>query len=90
MTTEEHFSEAKKFVTDTLPKIWQKIDNTFLEELPASVRCTRLTNSNLRDESTKRTVALLAEKPPGDCVIASKQASPPQAPSDNFSELLRQ
>jgi hypothetical protein len=78
MTTEEHFLEAKKFITDTLPKIWQKIDNTFLEELPASVRCPRLTNSNLRDESTKRTVALLAEKPPDDYTIASKWSSPPQ------------
>jgi hypothetical protein len=78
MTTDEHFTEAKRFVTESSPKIWQKIDNAFLEELPASVRCPRLTNSNLRDQSTKRTAAMLAQKLPDDCATASKWSSPPQ------------
>jgi hypothetical protein len=59
ITTAEQFTQAKHFITETLPKIWQKIDNTFLDELPPSVRCPRLTSSNIRDESTQRTVAML-------------------------------
>jgi hypothetical protein len=42
LTTNEHFEKAKQFVIETLPKIWAKLDNNFLEDLPASVRCPRL------------------------------------------------
>ncbi len=92
ITTAEHFDEAKRFIIETLPKIWQQIGDTFLEELPISVRCPRLTNSNLRDESTKRTVAMLSKQPPDDATITSKWSSPPKmnklptSVSVNYSE----
>jgi hypothetical protein len=79
LTTREHFDAAKQFILLTLPKIWQQIDNNFLEELPSSVQCPRLTNSNLRDESTRKTVAMLSKSPIPDAgTIASKWSAPPQ------------
>jgi hypothetical protein len=93
ITTAEHFSQAKHFIIETLPQIWQKIDNTFLDALPSSVRCPRLTNSNLRDESTQHTVAMLSKAAPDDATIASKWSAPPRSNklptmvSVNYSDL---
>jgi hypothetical protein len=56
LTMREHFDAAKQSILLTLPKIWQQIDNNFLEELSTSVQCPRLTNSNLHNESTCKAV----------------------------------
>jgi hypothetical protein len=78
LTTIDKFEVAKRFIIDTLPKIWQQINNTFLEELPSSVCCPRLTNSNLRDESTRKTVAMLSKSPlPDGATVESKWSAPP-------------
>jgi type IV secretory pathway VirB10-like protein len=104
LTNVKDFENAKKFVTDTLPKIWAKLDNTFLNELPPSVQCPRLTTSNLKDKTTKRTAKMLAEAyiPDGEETTASKWARAPQInkpptravivnyTEDNFPEMTRQ
>jgi hypothetical protein len=76
LTTKDDFIQAKKFIIETLPQLWNLLDNTFLDELPASVRCPRLTNSNLRDDSTKRTVALLTMSPE-ELTVVSQWTKPP-------------
>jgi hypothetical protein len=79
LTTAEHFEQAKRFVMETLPRIWAKLDNTFFEELPASVRCPRLTTSNLTDESTTKTAQMLAKAHIPDAVtVASKWSTAPK------------
>jgi hypothetical protein len=79
VTTHEHYDQAKNFITETLPQIWQLLDETFLDELPDSVRCPRLTSSNLKDDSTRRTVAMLHNyQVPDESTIASKWSAPPQ------------
>jgi hypothetical protein len=92
ITTAEHFSQAKRFIIDTLPQIWQKIDNTFLDALSLSIRCPRLTNSNLCNESTQRTVTMLSKAAPDNATITSKWSAPSlfqQAPTDGLSKLFR-
>ena len=75
------FDQAKLFIVNTLPQIWAKLDNNFLNELPPLVNCPRLTTSNLRDASTLHTAKLLATSPiPDDATVASKWSNPPQAP----------
>ena len=38
VTTSANFDKAKDFITETVPKIWAKLDNTFLSDLPSSVK----------------------------------------------------
>jgi uncharacterized Zn-finger protein len=79
LTTNEHFERAKRFVTETLPKIWAKLDNNFLEDLPASVHCPRLTTSNLTDAATTKTAQMLAKARIPDAVtVASKWSTAPK------------
>jgi hypothetical protein len=62
LTTNDQFDQGKKFVTEQLPKMWAKLERNFLEELPQSVKCPRLTTSNLsRDESTTKTAKMLEQ-----------------------------
>jgi hypothetical protein len=42
LTTKNKFTQAKEFITNTLPQLWAKLDDTFLHELPASVQVPRL------------------------------------------------
>jgi hypothetical protein len=78
MTTADKFEKGKQFIQHSLPQIWAKLDNTFLDELPAMVKCPRLTTSNLKDASTKKTAALLsAYRVPDDETIASHWSKPP-------------
>jgi hypothetical protein len=78
MTTTDKFEKGKQFIMHSLPLIWAKLENTFLDELPATVRCPRLTTSNLKDKSTMKTAALLsAYKVPDDATIASQWSKPP-------------
>jgi hypothetical protein len=78
MTTTEKFEKGKQFIMHSLPLIWAKLENTFLDELPATVRCPRLTTSNLKDKSTMKTAALLsAYKVPDDATIVSQWSKPP-------------
>jgi hypothetical protein len=64
LTTAEQCESGKKFITEQLPRIWAQLKNTFLEDLPESVKCPRLTTSNLRDESTTNTANMLAKAQP--------------------------
>jgi hypothetical protein len=64
LTTAEQCEPGKKFITEQLPRIWAQLKNTFLEDLPESVKCPRLTTSNLRDESTTKTAKMLAKAQP--------------------------
>ena len=65
-------------MTDTLPQIWATLTNTFLDELPNSVKCPRLT-SNLKDESTTRTAAMPSNaKIPDDATVQSKWSRAPK------------
>jgi hypothetical protein len=80
LTTNDQFTQAKEFITNTLPQLWAKFDNTFLHELPASVQVPRLTTSNLKDASTVRTAKLLsyvAVDIPDNAAANSKWAKPP-------------
>jgi hypothetical protein len=94
MTTKAMFDQAKTFITESLPQIWAQLDNTFLDEMPESVKYPRLTTSNLKDASTTRTAALLqAMAVPDDATVASKWSKPPnthrqppRAISVNYSE----
>jgi hypothetical protein len=61
LTTSENFDKGKQFIKETLPKIWTRLNNTFLDELPPSVKCPRLTTSNLKDDSTSKTALMLAK-----------------------------
>jgi hypothetical protein len=80
ITTEQKYEKAKEFITDTLPEIGSRLDNTFLDELPPSVQCPRLTTSDLKELTTTRTAALLASKKMPDAAAAASQWSkPPQA-----------
>ena len=79
VTTSETFDKAKDFIIKTVPKIWAKLDNTFLSELPSSVKVPRLTTSNLKDSATTRTAALLANAiESDDATIASKWSNAPK------------
>jgi hypothetical protein len=79
MTTAAKFEKGKQFITNSIPQLWAKLDNTFLDELPSSVRYPRLTTSNLKDASTTRTAALLsATAIPDDITVASRWSKPPQ------------
>ena len=79
VTTSENFDKAKDFIIETVPKIWAKLDNTFLSELPSSVKVPRLTTSNLKDSATTRTAALLANAiESDDATIASKWSNAPK------------
>jgi hypothetical protein len=79
LTTGEKFDQGMRFVTTTLPKIWAKLDNTFLDELPASVRCPRLTTSNLSDDNTTNTAKMLTNVfIPDDVTVASKWSRAPR------------
>jgi hypothetical protein len=64
LTTAEQFKQGKKFITEQIPKIWAQLQNNFLQELPESVKCLRLTTSNLRDESTTNTAKMLTKAQP--------------------------
>jgi hypothetical protein len=78
MTTNAMLDQAKMFITESLPQIWAQLDNTFLNELPESVKYPRLTTSNLKDASTTRTAALLlAIVAPDDATVASRWSKPP-------------
>jgi hypothetical protein len=77
LTTKDDFLKAKNFIVETLPQLWNLLDNTFLDKLPESVRCPRLTSLNLRDDSTKRTVALLNRTSPEELTAVSQWKSPP-------------
>ena len=64
---------------ETVPKIWAKHDNTFLTDLPSSVKVPRLTTSNLKDSATTRTAALLANAiESDDATITSKWSNAPK------------
>jgi hypothetical protein len=80
VTTSGNFDKAKEFVNESIPKIWAKLSNTFLSELPVSVQCPRLTTSNLKDASTCKTAAMLANafQVPDDATVASKWSQAPQ------------
>jgi hypothetical protein len=79
MTTAAKFDKGKQFITNSIPQLWAKLDNAFLDELPSSVRYPRLTTSNLKDASTTRTAALLsATAIPDDITVASRWSKPPQ------------
>jgi hypothetical protein len=80
MTTKVMFDQLKTFITDLLPQIWAQLDNTFLDELPESVKYPRLTTSNLNNASTTRTAALLqAIAVPNDTTVASRWSKPPNS-----------
>jgi hypothetical protein len=79
ITTNEKFEAAKTWITQDLPKIWAELDHNFLDELPTSVQCPRLTTSNLKDASTSRTVAMLnAARVPDNATVVSKWSQPPK------------
>jgi hypothetical protein len=79
ITTQDKFEAAKNWINTELPQIWAALDHNFLDELPDSVQCPRLTTSNLKDATTSKTVAMLnASKVPDDATIASKWSMPPQ------------
>jgi hypothetical protein len=79
ITMAAQFDEAKLWITTDLPQIWATLDHTFIEELPDTVQCPRLTTSNLEDATTSRTVAMLnASRVPDEVTVASKWSQPPQ------------
>ena len=79
VTTSDNFDKAKEFIMETVPKIWAKLDNTFLTDLPTSVKVPRLTTSNLKDSATTRTANLLANAiESDDATIASKWSNAPK------------
>jgi hypothetical protein len=79
LTTNENFDKGKQFIRETLPKIWAQLDNTFLDELPTSVKCPRLTTSNLKDESTSKTALMLAKAEiPNTDTVTSKWSHAPR------------
>jgi hypothetical protein len=79
ITTNEKFEAAKTWITQDLPKIWAELDHNFLDKLPTSVQCPRLTTSNLKDASTSRTVAMLnAARVPDNATVVSKWSQPPK------------
>jgi hypothetical protein len=79
MTTSAQFEAAKQWINSELPKIWAELDHTFLDELPTSVQCPRLTTSNLKDATTSKTVIMLnASRIPDEVTVASKWSQPPQ------------
>jgi hypothetical protein len=79
ITTNKKFEAAKTWIIQDLPKIWAELDHNFLDELPTSVQCPRLTTSNLKDASTSRTVAMLnAARVPDNASIVSKWSQPPK------------
>jgi hypothetical protein len=81
MTTEADYNNGKKFIIETLPKIWTRLKNTFLSELPPSLRCPRLTTSHLRDETTAKTAKMFSNAITSDETTASSKWS--QAPREN-------
>jgi hypothetical protein len=61
MTAGPHFDKVKEFITAQIPSVWEKLDNTFLDELPPTVKCPRLTTSNLKNEATSKCAAWLSK-----------------------------
>jgi hypothetical protein len=57
-TMSAQFEAAKQWINSDLPKIWAELDHTFLDELPTTVQCPRLTTSNLKDTTTSKMVAM--------------------------------
>jgi hypothetical protein len=60
LSTSKHFDQDKRIITDTLPKMWAKLENNVHNELSATVRCPRLTTSNLKDDFMTKTAKMLA------------------------------
>jgi hypothetical protein len=81
MTTEADYSNGKQFIIEKLPKIWTRLKNTFLSELPPSVRCPRLTTSHLRDETTAKTAKMFSNAITSDEATSGSKWS--QAPREN-------
>jgi hypothetical protein len=79
ITTAAQFDTAKAWINSDLPQIWAELDKNFLDELPTSVKCPRLTTSNLKDATTSRTVAMLNDsRIPDEVTVAAKWSKPPQ------------
>jgi hypothetical protein len=81
VTTATLFDQAKQFTVETIPKIWSKLENNFLDELPPSIKCPRLTTSNLKDAATSRTADPLANSIiSDDASNATKWSNAPHRP----------
>jgi hypothetical protein len=79
ITASEQFDAAKQWIHTDLPLIWAELDHNFLDELLASIQCPRLATSNLTDDTTSRTVAMLnASRVPDDATVTIKWSKPPQ------------
>jgi hypothetical protein len=81
MTNEANYKNGKEFIIQMLPKIWTRLKNTFLSELPPSVRCPRLATSHLRNEATAKTAKMFSNAiTSDDATLGSKWS---QAPREN-------